>query len=353
MSLRILNVAYPFAPAGPDAVGGAEQVVSRLDAVLRRSGHTSILVGCKGSKAFGQLWEGPAIPANISAEVRRVIYSQYKALIQSAAIECKADLIHLHGVDFHEYIPDTNLPILATLHLPPAWYPAEIYNDERLWLNCVSDNQHCAAPRSARMLSPIPNGVPIPEKVAQSRKSFALALGRICPEKGFHFAFDAARHAGIRCYLGGEVFPYPAHQEYFDRELRPRVDGQRRFIGPLNAVRKSRFYASAQCLLVPSLVPETSSLVAMEALAHGTPVIAFPCGALPTLIENGKTGFIVSDVEQMAEAIQCSRVISPAYCRAVARERFSLEQMTAKYLEAYERIISRHEPIDNAECSVA
>jgi glycosyltransferase involved in cell wall biosynthesis len=95
---------------------------------------------------------------------------------------------------------------------------------------------------------------------------------------------------------------------------------------------------AARCVLVPSTVPETSSLVAREALACGTPAVAFPNGALPETIEHGTTGFLVRDVDEMAEAIPACDAIDPETCRRAARERFSLRAMTDRYLDLYGRL---------------
>jgi len=169
-----------------------------------------------------------------------------------------------------------------------------------------------------------------------------MALGRICPEKGFHIALEAARRARVPLYIGGQVFPYEAHQRFFATELVPRLCSPHRFLGPVNRARKQRLLAAARCLLVPSLVPETSSLVAMEALSCGTPVIAFRKGALSEIVEDGKTGFLVEHEKEMAEAIHATTSLDPRLCREIARRRFSVARMTEQYLALYHKLANHH-----------
>jgi glycosyltransferase involved in cell wall biosynthesis len=117
--------------------------------------------------------------------------------------------------------------------------------------------------------------------------------------------------------------------------VRPRLDKARRFIGPVGFARKRRLLSAARCLLVTSLAAETSSLVAREAIACGTPVVAFANGALPETVEHGRTGFIVEGIEAMAAAITDAAALDQDLCRAVARERFSGTRMIERYMEVY------------------
>lgn len=343
MSLTILNVAYSLAPVAASTAGGAEQVVKWIDSALVGRGHRSIVLAAEGSKVSGELWTIPATG-------ERVIDPQVASEIQAAQTHAigeilragQLDLIHMHGIDFCHCLPPTGIPVLATLHLPIECYSKKIFhlNRPETYLNCVSRHQWQSLPRSLSVRGFIDNGVPIPsEPTPHKKRGFVAALGRICPEKGFHLALRAARKAGMPLFLAGELFRYPAHEAYFQKKIVPLLDQQRRFIGPLGTVAKRRLLSSAQCLLVPSLVSETSSLVTMEALACGTPVIAFRAGALPDIIAHGQTGFLVNSESEMAEAIPATRELDPEVCRAVARERFSLERMTQAYLDLYSELI--------------
>jgi glycosyltransferase involved in cell wall biosynthesis len=206
----------------------------------------------------------------------------------------------------------------------------------------VSWSQHCELSPGPWLLPPIENGVPVAALEARhAKRPFALMLARICPEKGIHLAIEAAKQAGITLLIAGSVYEYPEHRRYFREEVEPRLDARRRFLGPVGFRRKRRLLTAAQCVLVPSLVPETSSLVAREALACGTPVVAFRSGALPETVEDGVTGFLVDSAEEMADAIRRAPSLDPEACQRVARERFSLERMAGRYFETYRELVAR------------
>ncbi len=135
-----------------------------------------------------------------------------------------ADIVHLHGIDFAAYLPPPGPPVLATLHLPPAWYPPDALHPARpdTWLHCVSASQQAALRHripAACLLPPIGNGVDVAAlgAVRHGRRGYAITLGRVCPEKGQHTALQAADRAGVGLLIGGQVFPYPAHQALLHR----------------------------------------------------------------------------------------------------------------------------------------
>ncbi len=342
MGLTVLSIAYPLTEVGEDAVGGSEQILTLLDGALTKAGHRSIVIAAEGSKVSGLLIPSPRARGKLHDSLRSWGQKVHCRLIRETLAQYPVDLIHMHSLDFHEYMPAPEVPVLATLHLPADWYPERIFRLERrdFYLNCVSASQRRACPPSP-FLSVIPNGIDVGRLTSRlTKRGYALALGRICPEKGFHFALEAAKEASSDLLLAGEVFAYKSHQEYFHGEIAPRLDERRRFIGPVGFERKKHLLNEARCLLVTSSVAETSSLVAMEALAAGTPVIAFASGALPEVIEHGKTGYLVRNAREMADAIAAVDRLDPEECRATARRRFSADVMVERYFHLYRNMLS-------------
>ncbi len=342
--LTIVSVAYSLAPVGPDAVGGSEQILTAMDQALTQAGHRSIVVACDGSEAAGELHPYPAAAGLIDDAFHHARQADIRAILARLVATERIDLVHMHGLDFHHTLPPPGPPVLVTLHLPPDWYPPGTLSPDRpdTWLQCVSHSQLAHAPPGPAMLPPISNGVPTTRFAAvhPKRCSAALVLARICPEKGVHLALDAAHAARVPLIVAGEVFGYTAHQNYLLDEITPRLDRLRRYVGPAGFRQKRQLLARASCLLIPSLCAETSSLVAMEAAACGTPVIAFRQGALPEVVEHGRTGFIVDDVPGMTAAIAQIGAIDPATCRATAAARFSVERMAALQIERYQQLAS-------------
>ena len=340
MTLNVLSVAYPFAPVTADPAGGAEQVLGALDRALTAAGHRSRVVACEGSAVTGELLAFPVRDGTIGADDHAPVHAAMRARIAEAIAADPPDVVHLHGVDYGAYLPLPGPAVLATLHLPIGWYADAALRPgrARTFLQPVSASQAALADPTLDLIEPIGNGVDVGLYRPAPKRDHLLVLGRVAPEKGFHDAIRAARLADVPLIAAGKLFPYAAHRRYFDEEVAPLLDARRRWVGTAEGARKRRLLAEARALLVPSTAPETSSLVAMEALASGTPVIAYRSGALPDIVEHEVTGFIVDGVEEMAAAIAHIDAIDPVACRRAACERFPLARTTARYLDLYQAL---------------
>src|SRR5258708_21447005 len=349
MSLTVLSVGYPLAKVSESTAGGAEQVLAILDEALVRHGHRSLVLAPVGSKCHGLLIPVQIPSGNLDDQAKRHARQSFRQLLNRTLEHYSVDLVHMHGLDFAEYLPNANIRVIVTLHLPLSWYSPEglRLSQTGTVLVCVSKTQARTAPPGVRIETIIPNGIDLDRFQPSNKKgSYALVMGRVCPEKGFHLAMDAAAQAGVRLIIAGKVFDYPEHREYFETQIRPRLSQNARFIGSVGGARKSHLLAGAKCLLVPSLAPETSSLVAMEAIASGTPVIASRVGALEEIVSHGKTGFLVRSVEEMPDAIALADSISPDVCRREAEQRFSAETMSAEYLNLYRSVLASEKVLE-------
>lgn len=336
--MNILSVAYPLLPVGPDSGGGAEQILSLLDRGLVRRGHHSVVIAAKGSAVSGELIESAVVESEMTEEVRREAQRAHLRHIETALEQRAIDLIHFHGLDFDRYLPRNRVRKLATLHLPPAWYPEQVFTLPDIQLNCVSRSQASVAP-TGKKLPVVLNGIDTAQyELRECTRDYLLWLGRICPEKGVHMALEVAHRLDLPMIVAGPVHALKYHQTYFSERVEPLLDDKRRYVGAVGLQEKVALLSGARCLLIPSTVAETSSLVAMEALSSGTPVVAFRSGALPEVIDHGISGFIVDSQNEMAAAVKRTGEISPEICRQIAVSRFDARRMVDDYLKLYDSL---------------
>ncbi|PWT82167.1 MAG: hypothetical protein C5B57_09155 [Blastocatellia bacterium] len=182
------------------------------------------------------------------------------------------------------------------------------------------------------------HGIPIGEyKFSSTKDDYVAFLGRIVPCKGAHLAIEAARRAGIRLKLAGEV--QPVFQEYWDKQIAPYLDGRRiEYIGEADAAQKNTLLSKARALLFPIQWEEPFGLVVIEAMACGTPVLAFAGGAVEEVVQNGVNGWICRDVEDMAERI-VGNLPTSVTCRDSVAAQFSVDHMVDHYLTIYEQLV--------------
>ena len=332
--MLVLSVAFPLFPVNADSSGGAEQILYLLERGLVQAGHRSLVIAAEGSQINGSLIPTEAAGPDITDVDRARAQHEHRDRIEQVIERERVDLVHFHGLDFNNYLPRQRTPMVATLHLPPSWYPSEVFGLENIELVCVSNTQASTITHN-RAVTVIENGVePIDEDPASVRGGSLLWLGRICPEKGTDIALRVAHRLNSCLTVAGPVHGFASHRDYFATQVEPLLDRRRSYIGPIGKQQKVSLLRQAKALLIPSLAPETSSLVAMEAISAGTPVIAFASGALPEVIEHGVTGYIVHSEDEMIEAV--------AHVDKLSKQphRFPVDRMVARYLALYERVIS-------------
>ncbi len=335
--MLVLSVAFPLFPVSEGSGGGAEQILHVLERGLLEAGHQSIVVAAAGSQVSGTLIPTEAAGPIITDEDRLRAQQEHRNRIEELLHEKRVDLVHFHGLDFNHYLPRQQVARVATLHLPPPWYASEVFDLQNIEFVCVSHTQ-ASTVKSHRRVTVIENGVePIGEDPKAVRGESLLWLGRICPEKGTDSALRVAHNLDCNLTIAGPVHGFASHREYFEKQIEPLLDERRCYIGPIGGQQKANLLRSAKALLIPSLAPETSSLVAMEAISAGTPVIAFASGALPEIVEHGATGYIVHSEDEMVAAVGQVHKLSKQH------ERFRADRMIADYLALYKRVINnRH-----------
>jgi glycosyltransferase involved in cell wall biosynthesis len=236
------------------------------------------------------------------------------------------------------------VPVLATLHLPRAFYREQWFRDapRNLSFNCVSQSQARTFDDLPNVMGVVQNGIAVDRfPFTAEKQNYLLWVGRVCEEKAPHLAIADAREAGLPLVLAGQVYPFTYHQNYFEREIAPRLSegSDVRFINTPSFAQKLELLRQARALLLTSTVEETSSLVAMEAMACGTPVVAFGRGAFPEIIADRETGFVVESVEDMVAMLGSLDQISPKACRRRVERHFTASRMAHDYQETYRRVL--------------
>jgi glycosyltransferase involved in cell wall biosynthesis len=349
--LRVLYVSYPLLTVSEDSAGGAEQMLWVLEREMSRRGLVTTVAASAGSRISGELFiTGEPCSQPDDFERRNQEHqSRVIALVHQRSREGRAfDLIHDKSGSFWTRARELDVPVLATLHLPRHFYSDCLFEGipENVSFNCVSRSQANGFSNIPRVRGVVPNGIALDRFIGAEEelavpRSGLLWLGRICEEKAPHLALDIANRAGIGITLAGQVYPFSYHQQYFEREIAPRLQrmANARWLESPSFAEKVRLLQTAEALLITSQVDETSSLVGMEAAACGTPVVALDRGALPEVVRNGLTGFVVNNVSEAAEAIGAISRISGEDCWNHAQHNFSSRRMAGRYAEMYEALL--------------
>lgn len=338
--MRVAIIAPPWAPIPPELYGGIEQAVDSQAQGIAAAGHEVLLFATGDSTSpVPKKWlleraEGQRMGFTVP-EIRHVL-AAYQAV-------AGFDIIHDHtvlGPVYSETVPGAK--VVTTIHGPLNEELIDIYRHvgSRVPLVAISHAQGKPAPEIP-IAKVIHHGVdPSVFPVGDGDGGYYMFLGRMAPEKGAHRAIIAARKAGARLLLAAKCRE-PWEKKYYENEVAPLLTEDIRYLGEVSHQEKLRLLGGARATLLPIRWNEPFGLVMIESLACGTPVIAYPEGAAPEVVEHGKTGFLCDGEGEMAEAMERIGEIDRRTCRQAVEGYFSVRRMAAEHIELYEQMLSR------------
>jgi glycosyltransferase involved in cell wall biosynthesis len=338
--MRIALIGPPFIEIPPRRYGGTELFIGNLARDLLRCGHDVVVYGNGDSSLPCPVkwrYEHSDWPCSsgVRAQLKNVDHTAW-AIKDAAEF---ADVIHLNDIVGLPFTTFTDVPAVLTIHHPHEpelseqymRYPETLYVAIARWLRRSEPMPHVRV---------VYHGIPVSDYTfSDEKEDYVAFLGRMAPCKGPHLAIEAARRAGIRLKLAGEI--QPVFHDYWEQQIRPFIDGDRiEYVGEADFSGKNALLAKARALLFPIQWEEPFGLVIVEAMACGTPVLAFPGGAVEEIVHDGVNGWMCQDVDEMARRIASPRIEASA-CRAFVEEHFAIAKMTDGYVDVYRCAIER------------
>jgi glycosyltransferase involved in cell wall biosynthesis len=341
--MRIAQVAPLCESVPPKLYGGTERVVSYLTEELVRQGHQVTLFASGDSQTGARLvaacpkalWRDQSCRETLPHHLR-----QMELVFEDVD---RFDVIHFHGDYLHfPYLQRHPCPNVTTLHgrMHAPDMGAFFKQYAEVPLVSISNDQRRPLP-TVNWQATIHHGLPRDLHTFQpNRGSYLAFLGRISPEKRLDRAIAIALRAGMKLKVAAKI--YPEERGYYQETIEPLLRKFRssiEFIGEVGGAEKDDFLGNAYALLFPIDWPEPFGLVMIEAMACGTPIIAWRNGSVPEVIEDGVTGFVVDNVDDAVQAVQRVEKLSRRVCREEFERRFDARRMAVEYLNLYHRLV--------------
>jgi glycosyltransferase involved in cell wall biosynthesis len=338
--MRIAQIAPLYESCPPQLYGGTERVVSFLTEELVRMGHEVTLFASGDSQTSARLV--PACPRALRLEACRDPLAYHMIMLhQVMQMADRFDMLHFHTDYLHfPLMANSGRSYVTTLHgrqdladLVPVYHAFS-----QVPLISISDSQRGPLPH-ANWIQTIHHGLPSDMiRPGKGDGGYVAFVGRISPEKRLDRAIRIAQEAGIPLRIAAKVDR--ADKAYFESEIAPLLDGPGiTFVGEINDLQKSDFFGQARALLFPIDWPEPFGLVMIEAMAAGTPVLAFRAGSVPEVLEDGVTGCIVDTMDEAMARLPEVLALDRQRVRSVFDSRFSAARMARDYVSVYEDLI--------------
>ena len=345
--MRIAQVAPLYESVPPKLYGGTERVVSYLTEELVRMGHQVTLFASGDSETSARL-----VPGSPHALWRDAAggdgLAQHVRLVETVAREAhRFDVVHYHLDYVHfptvEHLP---CPTLTTLHgrLREHEHGPLLDAFPDVPLASISDDQRRPAPH-ANWRATVHHGLPPDLHTFRERPGDYLAfLGRFSPEKGLDDAVDIALRAGLPLKIAAKV--YPEERPYYESEVLPLLKACPwvQMVGEVGGAEKDAFLGGARALLFPIRWEEPFGLVMIEAMACGTPVVAYRRGSTPEVMRDGVTGFLVDDAAEAADAVRKVTGLDRLACRGYFEDHYDASRMACEYLDVYRGLVDSRAP---------
>jgi len=343
--VRIALIASPFISVPPKKYGGTELFIAQLAEGLSRHGVDVVVYANGESKVRTELrW----LYAQDDWPIQGELYANLKDLNHTSwsVNDCRndADVIHLNNAPGLAFARMRNARWVYTVHHPHVEALSTFY-ESFPQVEFVSISNFQKKNESLKRNRTIHHGIDFNLYRLQTKKAGYLSfLGRIAPVKGIHNAIEIAKRTGIPLKIAGEV--QPVFREYFDSQVRPHLDGKFiEYIGEADLALKNELLGNSIAMLFPIEWDEPFGLVMVEAMATGTPVIAYPGGSVEEIVQDGVSGFVCSNADDAVARVQQARALEPAAIRAYAQQHFSVERMVQDYLVLYREMAGEVPPV--------
>lgn len=348
--MRIAQIAPLFESVPPRLYGGTERVVSYLTDELVRMGHDVTLWASGDSRTLAKLKPCRQIATRLDETCRDEFSSHILMIERFAQCADEFDVAHFH-VDYLHYplMRRLRVPFLNTLHGRLDIPDLEILYREfsEMPVVSISNDQRTPIP-FLNWQSTVHHGLPtdLYRPLDAKREPYLVVLGRITPEKGVDKAIRIARRAGYRLKIAAKIDQgHRPYREYYENVIAPMLkEPGIEFLGEVNEAGKRELLGKAAGMLFTIDWPEPFGLVMVEAIAFGTPVIAFRRGSVSEVIEDGVTGFVVDNEDEAVAAVNKLPSLDPATIRTVFERRFSARRMAEDYVRVYRKVLRERPP---------